>query len=61
MRFVVLIVSLMLAVVGFVLDGNLFPQSEATPLTIIFFLMPSVFCIGHMYEKFLDGDEKKKE
>jgi len=43
-----------------VLDANFFPQSEALPLTMIFFFLPSVFCIGHMYEKFLNDNEEKQ-
>lgn len=59
MKYVIIIVSLFLGFIGFLIDGNILPMGNSFLFTFIFFLLPTVYCVGDIWDAYLNKDNNE--
>lgn len=59
MKYGIIIVSLFLGCAGFLIDGYILPMSDSFLFTFIFFLLPTVYCVGDIWDEFLNKDDNE--
>lgn len=59
MKYGIIIVSLFLGFIGFLIDGNILPMGNSFLFTFIFFLLPTVYCVGDIWDAYLNKDNNE--
>ena len=59
MKYGIIIVSLFLGFIGFLIDGNILPMGDSFLFTFIFFLLPTVYCVGDIWDAYLNKDNNE--
>lgn len=59
MKYGIIIVSLFLGFIGFLIDGYILPMGNSFLFTFIFFLLPTVYCVGDIWDAYLNKDNNE--